>query len=93
MVLRRILTWRGRLSHAKWSYAQNGEQPIRLWNGLLYPRVEVEQRSHSGDEIAFLSILKTYYHPWSFAAYCNFILSENQSWPNEAESMNLHCSA
>ena len=25
--------------------------PIRLPNGLLYPRVEVEQRTHSGDEI------------------------------------------
>ena len=32
--------------------AQNDEQPIRLPNGLLYPRVEVEQRTHSGDEIA-----------------------------------------
>ena len=32
--------------------AQNGEQPIRLPNGLMYPRVEVEQRTHSGDEIA-----------------------------------------
>ena len=32
--------------------AQNGEQPIRLPNSLLYPRVEVEQRTHSGDEIA-----------------------------------------
>ena len=31
--------------------AQNGEQPIRLPNGLLYSRVEVEQRTHSGDEI------------------------------------------
>ena len=31
--------------------AQNGEQPIRLPNGLLYPRLEVEQRTHSGDEI------------------------------------------
>ena len=30
---------------------QNGEQPIGLPNGLLYPRVEVEQRTHSGDEI------------------------------------------
>ena len=30
---------------------QNGEQTIRLPNGLLYPRVEVEQRTHSGDEI------------------------------------------
>ena len=30
---------------------QNGEQPIRLQNGLLYPRVEVEQRTHSGDDI------------------------------------------
>ena len=30
---------------------QNGEQPIRLPNGLLYPRVEVEQQTHSGDEI------------------------------------------
>ena len=30
--------------------AQNGEQPIRLPNGLLYPRVVVEQRTHSGDE-------------------------------------------
>ena len=26
-------------------------QPIRLPNGLLYPRVEVEQLTHSGDEI------------------------------------------
>ena len=32
---------------------QNGEQPIRLPNSLLYPRVEVEQRTHSGDEIEF----------------------------------------
>ena len=31
--------------------AQNDEQPIRLPNILLYPRVEVEQRTHSGDEI------------------------------------------
>ena len=31
--------------------AQNGEQQIRLPNGLLYPRVGVEQRTHSGDEI------------------------------------------
>ena len=29
---------------------QNGEQPIRLPNGLLHPRVEVEQQTHSGDE-------------------------------------------
>ena len=28
---------------------QNGEQPIRLPNGLLYPRVKVEQRTHSGE--------------------------------------------
>ena len=27
-------------------------QPIRLPNGLLYPRVEAKQRTHSGDEIA-----------------------------------------
>ena len=26
-------------------------QPIKLPNGLLYPRVEVEQRTHSGDEV------------------------------------------
>ena len=31
--------------------SENGEQPIRLQNGLLYPRVEVEQQTHSGDEI------------------------------------------
>ena len=31
--------------------AQNGEQTNRLLNGLLYPRVEVEQRTHSGDSI------------------------------------------
>ena len=31
--------------------SQNGEQPIRLQNGLLYTRVEVEQRTHSGDQI------------------------------------------
>ena len=30
---------------------QNGEQPIRLSNGLLYPRVDVEQRTSSGEEI------------------------------------------
>ena len=30
---------------------QNGEQPIRLPSSLLYPRVEVEQRTHSGHEI------------------------------------------
>ena len=29
----------------------NGEHPIRLPNGLMYPGVELEQRSHSGDEI------------------------------------------
>ena len=46
------------LSHAAAVYpeqdeitAQNGEQPIRLPNGLLYPRVEVVQRTHPGDEI------------------------------------------
>ena len=27
------------------------ECPIKLQNGLLYPRVEMEQRIHSGDEI------------------------------------------
>ena len=32
-------------------FAQNGEQPIRLPNSLLYPRVEVEQRTQSRDEI------------------------------------------
>ena len=31
--------------------AKNGKQPITLPNGFLYPRVEVEQRTHSGDEI------------------------------------------
>ena len=31
--------------------AQNDEQPIKLQNGFLYPRVQVEQRTHSGDEI------------------------------------------
>ena len=30
---------------------QNGEHPIILQNGLLHPRVKVEQRTHSGDEI------------------------------------------
>ena len=30
---------------------KHGEQPIILQNGLLYPREEVEQRTHSGDEI------------------------------------------
>ena len=30
---------------------QNGEQAIRLLNGLMYQREEVEQRTHSGDEI------------------------------------------
>ena len=30
---------------------RNGEHPIRLPNGLLYPRVEEEQRLHSGDDI------------------------------------------
>ena len=45
MALHRILTV------AKWSYGAYGEQPIRLPNGLLYPRVEVEQRTHSGNEI------------------------------------------
>ena len=46
-----FLTCRGRLPRAKGVTAQNGKQPIRLQNGLVYPRVEVEQRSHSGDEI------------------------------------------
>ena len=35
---------------------QNGKQPIRLPNGLLYPRVEVEQRIRSGDKIGSLII-------------------------------------
>ena len=35
--------------------AQNVEQPIRLPNGLLYPRVELEQRAHSGDEVGLKS--------------------------------------
>ena len=35
--------------------AQNGEQPIRLPNYFLYPRVEVEQRTPSGDEIGYMS--------------------------------------
>ena len=26
-------------------------QPIKSLNGLMYPREEVEQRTHSGDEI------------------------------------------
>ena len=30
---------------------QSAEQAIRLENGLLYPRLEVEQQTHSGDEI------------------------------------------
>ena len=51
MVLRRIWTCRGRLPAQIGVRAQNGEQPIRLPNGFLYPRVEVEQRTHYGDEI------------------------------------------
>ena len=52
MVLRRILTSRGRLPHVKRSYtAQNGDQPMRLPKGHLYPIVDVEQRTQSGDEI------------------------------------------
>ena len=27
------------------------EQPIKLQSGLLYPRVEAELKTHSGDEI------------------------------------------
>ena len=38
--------------------AQNGDQPIILPNGLLYPRVVVEQRTHSGDEIAVSFVLQ-----------------------------------
>ena len=34
----------------------NGEQPIRLANGLLYPKVEVEQRTHSGDENGYTAV-------------------------------------
>ena len=52
MVLRRILTCRGRWPRANRVTAQNGKQPIRLPSGLLYRRVEVEQRAHSGDDIA-----------------------------------------
>ena len=37
--------------HKKGVTAQKSQQPIRLPNGLLYPRVEVEQQTHSGDEI------------------------------------------
>ena len=47
----------GRLPSAKLSYAQNGKQPIRLPNGLLYPRAEVEQKTHSGDEIVAKQLL------------------------------------
>ena len=70
MVLRRILTCQSRLPRAKNGVtAQNGEQPIRLRNDLLYPRVEVKQRTHSGDEIdeflpkrRFCSIFDRPYH-------------------------------
>ena len=36
-------------------------QPIKSLNGLLYPRVEVEQQTHSGDKI--------YQHMPNFWAY------------------------
>ena len=38
---------------------------IRLPNGLLYPRVEVEQRTHSGDDIDFTRVfqLETSFSP------------------------------
>ena len=51
MFLRRILTCCAVYPTQNGVTEQNGEQPIRLPNGLLYPRVEVEQRTHSGDEI------------------------------------------
>ena len=38
---------------------QNGEQPIRLPNGLLYLIVGLEQRTHSGDERCFYSLKNT----------------------------------
>ena len=53
MVLRRILTCCDRLLQNGVT-AQNGEQQIRLPNGLLYGRVEVEQRTHSWDKIGLL---------------------------------------
>ena len=34
--------------------AQNDKQPVRLPTGLLYPRVEVEKRAHSGDKTVIL---------------------------------------
>ena len=37
--------------------AENGEQPIRFPNGLLYTRVKGEQRTHSEDEIGKLKII------------------------------------
>ena len=51
MVLRRILTDEIVYPAQIGVTAQNSEQPIRLPNRLLYPRVEVEQQTHSGDEI------------------------------------------
>ena len=51
----RIFTCRDLLSREIGVTAQNSEQPIRLPNGLLYPRVEVEPRTHFGDEIEYQS--------------------------------------
>ena len=44
---------------------KNGEQPVRLPNGLLHPRVEVEQRTHSGDEIGTQTIKQILSLFWS----------------------------
>ena len=32
-------------------------KPIKSPNGLVYPRVEVQQRTHSWDEIGFLALI------------------------------------
>ena len=56
MVLRRISSCRGRLPRVKRNYGAKWRtaNQIALPNCLLYPRVEVQQQTHSGDEIGEL---------------------------------------
>ena len=62
--------------------AQNGEQPIRLPNGLLYPRVEVEQRTHSGDEIGKNYVKSVWYR---LSNHYNRFLDKNFEEPHNGQ--------
>ena len=42
-----------KLSGNKFCLLFSDSQPIKLQNGLRYSRIEIEQQTHSGDEIDF----------------------------------------